>query len=73
MRWRSPGRVAGAFVFALAAMLGATVAPMLAVDARAQEGVTVLNDAVRNEFPVGVTFTLSFTAAILLFRPSHSP
>ena len=63
MRWRSLGRVVGAFVFALAATLGATMAPMLTIDARAQEGVSVLNDAVRNDFPVGVTFTLSFTAA----------
>jgi hypothetical protein len=43
----------------LAAIGGSSVAPR----AQAQEGVNVLSDAVRNDFPTGVTFTLSFSSA----------
>lgn len=34
-----------------------------ATQTRAQEGVNIISDAARNDFPTGVTFTLSFTAA----------
>lgn len=45
-------------VLALAMMAAATVAPA----ARAQAGIAVVADEADNEFPVGVTFNLSFTS-----------
>lgn len=51
-------------IVAVAAMVLAFLAAPLADRANAQEGVeiNVLSDAPRNDFPTGVTFTLSFTA-----------
>jgi hypothetical protein len=37
-------------------------APFEAAPARAQEGIDVISDVPRNDFPTGVTFTLSFNA-----------
>lgn len=68
MPWRSAGRIGlralrpltlGLVMFA---MLAGVAGPPFAPKTHAQERINVLSDAARNDFPTGVTFTLSFSA-----------
>lgn len=58
MRSRKSTIIAAMAVVLIAVMM----ATLSSTSVRAQEDVNVLNDAARNDFPTGVTFTLSFTA-----------